>query len=263
MQARAFILIGETALAAVQRVFDAALAAWAAQWGVSAAQCTVSCRRGEGADGAPWNRQWRTGEAQLWMALPSGLESELQRTLFAPDGGHAPYAQARPKIAVRAAGDAHGALVQLLVRAALPTPVEVSAVTAPPDHVHAAGAGTVQVELRLGRETLRCLLDARCVAALAAVPKVHPAPLPKLDYLRVLADTALALPVEIGGATLGLGSLMSVGVGDVIRLDASIDALALVRGPDGAGLFQAYLGRRGELAAIEIANRFKNQGKTA
>ena len=122
-------------------------------------------------------------------------------------------------------------------------------------------AGSIIVRASAGTHTLNLLLDSASVASLLtrngiAASAAAPAALAKrVDYLHVLRALPLRLTVQAGSVQLGLGSLASVGVGDVIRLDAAIDAPVAVLGSDGQALLHAYLGQSDGQVALELSGR--------
>lgn len=267
MPVRDFTLLPGAALAAVRARAASALNAWGVQWGVDMAADAgaVSCER-TSADlaGVAWDQTWNAGPRALWLACPATVPAALQQALFGADGGaegHAASGAAAPAaLAAEAAARALDALCGMLVAGLVEEeggarPQRAMAAQ-PAAAVLARGAGTLLLTIRIGAATLRCLLDSAAVARLAPARVVAArTPLAPVNYLKALHATPVRLPVRVGQAQLGLGALMSVAVGDVIRLDCAVDAPVDVLGPHGGPLLRAYLGQTQGAVAVEIDSR--------
>lgn len=256
MQARNFSLLGASALATVRAKAAAAVAAWAAQWGADATDVTLVCERADRAlAGVAWDQCWNAGTRQLWLACPGAMQDAVQQALFGADA-HAGRAPAAPQLAPLAAARALAALQGALAAALLGEPAATRAVASQPGAQQLGhGAGTLLVQLRLGAASCRVLLDSASVALLAPSTAPARAPLPALDYLKALHATPVRLPVRLARVELGLGALMSVAVGDVIRLHCPVEAAVDVLGPAGDPLFRGYLGQIDGTVAVDIDSR--------
>jgi flagellar motor switch/type III secretory pathway protein FliN len=260
MGVRNFRLLGASTLETVRARAAAAVAAWAAQWGVGLDACEVRCARPGGElAGVAWDGAWHAGPRQCWLELPAALQPALQHAMFGREASHAGAAAAPGQLARLAAARAGAALGAALAGALLgedggqPAQPDVAAPPAP--QLLARGAGSLCVTLAIGAASARILLDSASVAALAPpAPAARPALAP-LKLFKVLAPTPVRLPVRLGQAELGLGALMSVAVGDVIRLERAADAPVEVLGPHGGALFRAYLGQTQGMVAIDIDGR--------
>jgi flagellar motor switch protein FliM len=71
-----------------------------------------------------------------------------------------------------------------------------------------------------------------------------------------LAERPLELHVELEGCELDVGALQDLQVGDVVRLAHGLDRPVCVRHA-GASLCHAYIGRRGNRKAVELAGRLQ------
>jgi hypothetical protein len=115
------------------------------------------------------------------------------------------------------------------------------------------GSGAVLARLLCGRSTLQLLLDPQAVAALAPARPAGTAAMAPCSLQKLAGSARVALPVCLGTVQLDLASLMSVQVGDVIRLDAAASQPLPVLAPDGAApLFYGHLGRAGQMLALEV-----------
>lgn len=258
MPVRPFRLLGAAVLETVQATGLDAWRRWCADWAVAPGAVALDCARP--ADGplpvpADWRQQWRAGEGSVWLAWPAEFESAIQRAVFAPDANHAPVT---PRLATEGGQAALAQLLQQLASTLLGSAeARRDAVTEPDAALFARGAGTLVLRLTVGKHSLRCLIGAEAVEHLAANAPKAPAPakLAPLNLVHVLRDTVITLPVRAGNAELGLGSLLTVGVGDVIALDNPIDDTVTVHGPGGRPLFEGYLGQVDGVIAVEMSSR--------
>jgi hypothetical protein len=259
MDVRDFRLLGAATLDAVRARAAAAVAAWAAQWGVAADACQVSCARPGGElAGVAWEARWEAGSRQLWLAFPPALQQSLQRAMFGRDDRPAGFGAAPGGLAALAADRAADALGAALAGALLDTDggngVQPGMPGQPPVHLLARGAGTLCVTVVVGAARCRILLDGAGVAAFAPAAPAREALAP-VALLKALHATPVRLAVRLGQAELGLSALMSVAVGDVIRLGRAADAPVEVLAPDGSALLHAYPGQTQGMVAIEIDGR--------
>jgi len=257
MDVRDFRLLGASTLDAVRAQAAAAVAAWAGQWGVAADACQVLCARPGGElAGVAWEARWEAGNRQLWLAFPPALQQSLQRAMFGRDDRPAGFGagQLAALAAERAAEALGAALAGALLDAAAGQGVRPGVPTQPPPHLLARGAGTLCVTVAIGAARCRILLDGASVAAFApSVPAREG--LAPVALLKALHATPVRLAVRLGQAELGFSALMSVAVGDVIRLGRAVDAPVEVLAPDGGALLRAYPGQTQGMVAIEIDGR--------
>jgi hypothetical protein len=275
MRQAPYVLLGAERLAAVRRLLDGAVAEWCAAWGVADGELGLDCQRAwEGAAQLPasphWRRPWRAGAPVLSLAWPAELPVQLQRALFGAERQYAP-AEGPARLAEEGAAAAWQSLQQQLAALAAPGATPGEAELAPDGEVWLRASGAVLLALRVGRAACFGVLNHAAVQSLlrqaelrGLLPAASLAPLVAVDHQRLLAGVPLRLPVAVGGARLGLGTLMSLGVGDVIRLDTAVDRPLGVNGPSGAVLFDGYLGLSGNRIALEvvrhdISNGVKNE----
>lgn len=264
MQLRPYTLIGAGVLDGVRRLLDGAVGHWCADWGVARDALTLGCQRaweGEPHWPAAWRQAWTAGEGGLTLAWSEELGRQVQHLLFAPDTRQAGAPRPAP-LAAEAAGAAWQDLLARLAAVAVPGARRDDQPGAPPDGAWRHGSGALLLTLRVGRHCCHGLLDAAAVQALApqAAGPGQPgqaghqalAPLAACDYQQLLAAVPVRLPVEIGRVELGLGSVVSLRVGDVIRLNTPADRALRVAGPSGRTLFGGYLGLKHDSVALEV-----------
>lgn len=133
--------------------------------------------------------------------------------------------------------------------------------------------GSVVVETPWFGTTWRLLLDATAVRGLLrALNMRRPSPVAiarsaPLPVLRALSAIPVHLQVRLAPVDIDLGSLMSLGVGDVLQLGHAVDAPVFVVSPDAAidavPLCHGWLGGRDDRAAIELARPRNGAGTSA
>jgi flagellar motor switch/type III secretory pathway protein FliN len=264
MAVRSFTLIGADVLSAVQGMLQAVVHDWCADWGLAREELALECLRAwEGQGRLPavpgWREAWCDGDAELALAWPADTAAQLQRLMFGNDHYAAMHGGAGG-MAAAAAEAAWQALLRQLLAVTLPDARADSARPAASDAAWKHASGAVLMELRVGRKACHGLLNAAAwqglvrqarLRGLLAAELAQPA-LPALDYAQLLSSLPVRLPVELGRVDVGLGSLASLGVGDVIRLDVPADRALSVRSVDGVCLFDGYLGLRDGMVALEV-----------
>ncbi len=254
-EARPYRLLGDSAVGAVRGALAQAVSAWAADWGVASARVGVGVERAwdsAAARSLGWNRSAQTAGRQAWLAAGSDLEGGLQQALFPADPGFGPGGDAPAGLAAAGAREALGGLLDALVGAALSTRHGVPrGAAAVPAALWRRGSGAVVAQVAVGGRHCHVLLDGAAVQAF--VPPAAPLPaLPAVDVAAGVADVPVSLRLDAGTARVGLGALLSLAPGDVIRLDRQADAPLALGTLAGDPLFHAYLGRCGNGVAVEL-----------
>lgn len=264
MQVSPYTLLGSSVLAAIERQLSNAALAWAVDWGIAGPALSFACKRAYEvlpstalAAGA-WRQCWQAEQRSVWLGWPPEFVAEMQRALFEPDDGYASHAQHQPITVAACTRRALGDLAAA-VRNAAGTGMQAGRGSEldPPRAQFLRGAGAIIWQVRIGEQALHCLLDDGSVrfAACDAVVANSAPKLARIDLKHALADVPVSMRVQVGSASVGLGALLSAGVGDVIRLGTSIDAPVSIMAPSGAVMFEAYLGRMRDSVAIEVAGQ--------
>ena len=116
-------------------------------------------------------------------------------------------------------------------------------------------SGAMVATIRIGDQTATWALNYGCIKGLPQFPAtVMLPPIAEGNLQQALSHVSLSLPVEIGQAEVDVASLLTLALGDVIRLDSCIDKPINVRGPNGEALFGAHLGRQDKAVAIEVTH---------
>ncbi len=182
------------------------------------------------------------------------MPTQVENLVFPPDRTYAEQAAGEATLASEAATAALHALLQAIALGCVGgAPAQTG--SAPPASLLAAGSGALIVQLRVLRATCVCLLDAGAVGALYRAPAPSLPALPPLAYAQALRAVPVRLPLSIGQAEVALGSLVTLAVGDVVRLESSVAQPLKVSGPNGTVWFEAHLGTLDASLAIEVAKR--------
>lgn len=256
MSARPFRLVGDSVLLNVHKALHGAVSQWARDWGCDTP--ALDCRRASDPDNRreppalAW-RECREGAAGcIWFGWQTGAVAEMQRSLFG-EAATSHGASGRPRMAPALAERAFESLLDTLAASVGDVGASVTAEAEPESALFASGAGGVTAHLRLGKLSIVFMMDAASVERLAPRASRALEPLSPVDYPQVLSALPVRLWVGIGGTRVGLTTLMSVGIGDVVVLDSPVDEPAQVLDDSGTLLFPAYLGRMSERIVVEVA----------
>jgi hypothetical protein len=254
-EARPFRLLGDGAMRAVRGALAQAVSAWAGDWGLASARVDVGVQRawdGAVARTLTWNHSAGTNGRHTWLAVGADFANGLQQSLFPADPGFCPGGNAPAALAAAGARQALDGLLDALVCAALSSRHDVPRATAAvPAAPWRHGSGALVAQITVGGRHCHVLLDDAAVQALAP-PAARLPPLPAVDVAAGVADVPVALRLDAGTARVGLGALLSLAPGDVIRLERQTDEPLALNTPSGDPLFHAYLGQRGADVAVEL-----------
>lgn len=257
MHAMPFRLVGCSALRAVQAALARAVSSWAAEWGVDQALMAVAVERAwettPSARMGNWNHGGQAGERNTWFACSDDFRSLLQLAMFGAADAPAPAGKA--SLAPAGACQAGQSLLDLLGRAALASQQGTQSEYGPevPAACWQRGGGAVVAHVAVGGQVVRVLLDSAAVQAVQLPPAALPALLPA-DLNAGLAKVPVALQLCAGSARVGLGSLMALSAGDVLRLGTPGDAPLSLQTLSGSPILAGYLGRCGDSVAVELVH---------
>jgi hypothetical protein len=258
MAVRAFHLLGAGHLDSIRALFIQALDDWRDAWGIGCdlGDLTVEPASPTGVDTAvDWCRYWTAVATTggVWCDWSDGLAADVARLVFPADGNRRADVD-EGALARRGGEAAFDALLDRLRALCAGDGATVALLRQPdPDSVR-HGSGCVCVRIGLNRAGLRLLLDAACVRRLSGRAAAAPlARLGEVSLRKVLDRVPVKLNVEAGVAEIGAGTLLTIGVGDVIALPVALDGTLSVHLPGGAELCRGYIGRRDNAFAVEIA----------
>lgn len=242
---RPFVLLATSHLTAFRERLHVLLQGWCADWGIDASELQLECLRADG-QVARAQQGWQGLQGGVWHMVGSGWLAALRSQM---------WQESTPNTESLAASATLAAHQDWLARLkAWPTEGATANAGAAVADCFAPGSGAVLARLVLGGHACD-ILFALPTAWLPALPVAKPrlpAPVPRSSALGKLA---VHLQVEAGRSEVALGNLLMLAVGDVIRLDHSIDAPLQVFAPKWEHVFDGYLGKRGERMALELVPR--------
>jgi hypothetical protein len=267
MLVRPYRLLGDAHLARLRDLVAGVLARWADAWGVAPAAVSVPSLEPAAAAWPAmqakdaWRQQWSGAAGSVWCDWDADGPREAGHLVFPPDEGHAAGAEPGPLAAAGAAA-AFDDLLAGLRRLCSGEAAAVSLLRPLPPDAGRPGSGAVCVTVALGRARVGMLLDDACVRHLLGVRTDEALPrLGKVAFGKALERVPVTLTVRAGDVELGAGTLLGVGVGDVIALPLALDAPMSIALAGGAEICKGFIGRRGNRLAVEIANKSYNETK--
>jgi flagellar motor switch/type III secretory pathway protein FliN len=208
-----------------------------------------------------WRQQWTGLAGAVWCDWDADGPREVKRLVFPDDGAYAPDA-GPGRLAETGAAAAFDDLLAALRLSCFGADLDVSLLRPLPPESMAPGSGAVCATVALGRARIAMLLDDACVRQMAGAATAEALPrLGKVAIGKALERAPVTLTVRAGDVELGAGTLLSIGVGDVIALPLALDAPMSVALAHGTELCKGFIGRHGDRLAVEIANKSLNVSK--
>jgi hypothetical protein len=238
----------ERGLQSLAKALEDQLARWRAAWGIGCDAAGLRCQpAGQLPDAVgDWLAFDAAGTAQAWFCVRDDKDAGLLQALF-------PGVVAPGPLACSVAGacrrDAIERIATLLGLACVDERAE-----APAAALTRVGSGAVEADLA-APPGARLLVGPEVAARWRKGRKQQLRPREVLVAATEAAtNESLLLQVELDGCELEVGALQGLQVGDVVRLDHGLQTPASVR-HGGEPLCNAYLGRRGNRKAVELAGR--------
>lgn len=253
MSVRPLRLLSAAHLGRIRTLLVRVLEDWEDAWGIERGKLELAVDAASGGPAADWRQHWAGDEGAAWCDWSPDLSGELVKLVFPDDGSHAPGANDAP-LAQAGAEAAFDQLLEALRTQCVGSGAPVALLRQPDADGVRHASGYVRVRLALRRAWLRVLLDGECVRRLLDFGA--PEPLAKLGSVplrKALDHIPVALTVKAGEVEIGAGTLLTIGVGDVIALPVPLDGSLSVDLPGGAQLCRGYIGRHGDSLAVEIA----------
>lgn len=263
MTVRPYVLLSGRVISKLQACLLEAVREWSKDWGVNTPVAVICEQLSDVSTNtmpATWHLSYVAERKKVWFATNMAeLETALRKQLFPSDRRLDVTGQANGSIAFATAKHAASDLFERLASTLGFIPADIqngaieldASVTEP-----ASGAALIQIEL--ADRSIAIVMNHACLTSTVADdPAVSGSAAPLMGLAQALNDVPVVLPIEIGRVELDVASLVSLGVGDVVRLSATVDAPLEIRNDSGATLFNAYLGMRDGLTALEIASNNK------
>jgi flagellar motor switch/type III secretory pathway protein FliN len=264
MQTRPYKLLGSGELAWLTRSAQQSLDNWAGEWLAGTGSTAVRCLPAHECS----NKNRLAGQPAAWtrFSMPQGhwfaillddhAAAVLAGGLFGPAGagGRAPGdRQSALALSVVRKAAAHMSLSLLkrmvpLGDAALPA-ISSDSLPAP---VWQYGSGAVVFEISLASEQVWALAAPETVIAACDGRGRRPGKPELTDLAQALQRQKVELQVSSGEAEMELGTLQTLAVGDVVRLDTRADEPLAVTDALGAQMGRAFLGVNEGSKAIQL-----------
>ncbi|HYD61591.1 MAG TPA: FliM/FliN family flagellar motor C-terminal domain-containing protein [Noviherbaspirillum sp.] len=206
----------------------------------------------------PWQLRCGAAGKSAWFGWQPEFVRVIQRQMFPSDQRHLMQSKSIPSIAADAGDAAAKGIVDRIVEALglQADCCHVSDATGPEENAFALASGALLVRIKLDEHTIVSLLDHGCMRAEAGYAGAKSvAPIQRDAVNRAFGRIAVTLPVEIGEVEVDVGSLLTLAVGDVIRLETSVDQPLTVFGPERKPLFDAHPGVLEGKIAVEVVRR--------
>ncbi len=263
MTVRPYVLLSDAVLGKLRACLLEAVGEWSKDWGLTA-QIAVECEQAAGLTAAamPTNcyLHYVSADKKAWFATNvTELEVAIRKNLFPSDRRLEVSNQTTGSIASATAKHAAADVFERLASTLgfMPTDVQSGSMDIDSSLTEPA-SGAVLVQIQFADRPIVILMNHSCLASIVpAEPFVSGISTPLIALSQALADVPVVLPIEIGRVELDVASLISLGIGDVVRLPASVDAPLEIRNESGTTLFNAYLGKRNGSVALEVAGNSK------
>lgn len=257
MNIRPYRLVGDSILLKAQNHFLMVIEKWCEDWKLNISS-SLTCNRTEIEGKHPCSAYacYKNEEKQVWIDLASqnSIPSLLARELFSislMEGASDREDGMAASAAKRIAAD----LVERIVSSCELITVSVKSTEEAFSSLYMPGAGTLSLHVNIGSCAFDILLNGACVTQLFPHGS-RPIALPETVEMRdALSDVPMSLLVELGCVEASVASVLTLNVGDVVKLDSPVDLPLAVKNDGEAVLFHAYLGRQERNLAIEVVNR--------
>jgi hypothetical protein len=268
MAPRPFKLLSGAEVGRFRELAQRCVGEWTEAWFAEAVQLPVRCfaahdypERKWAAREPNWTRLASAPDRWVAVLTAGDADARLQEYLFRGARGLAADAS-HPS--VLAAETGKEALLELAtsILAAMPgqngagTPGATADV--PPDDVWYIGSGGLVFELELGQGRATILASPGLIISACGAARTGRRPEPRfVDFREALRGQTLEVRFVAGEAELELGTLQTMVVGDVVRLDSKVDEPLMLIGPAGSPLAAGYLGIHEGRKAAQLAKARK------
>lgn len=263
MTVRPYVLLGDRVLERLRAYLVEAVGEWSKDWGLTA-QIVVACKSISDMTTADmpdnWHLHYASAQKKLWFATNvTELDAAVRKNLFSSDRRLEISHQAPGSIATATAKRAVADVFERLASTLGFTPADEQGGKVGMDATLTEPAsGAVWTQIQFGDRSIAFVMNYACLVSIVPEePAVSASATPLIGIAQALTDVPVVLPIEIGRVELDVASLISLGIGDVVRLPASVDAPLEIRNESGSPLFNAYLGMRDGLVALEVASNNK------
>lgn len=263
MTVRPYVLLSDGVLGKLRACLLEAVGEWSKDWGLTA-QVDLECKQAAEftavAMSAGWHLHYASVHKKVWFSTNvTELEAAVRRNLFPSDRRLEISNQVNGSIATAMVKRATADVFERLASTLGFTPTDVQSGSMDIDSfLTEPASGAVLIQIQFGDRPIAILMNHTCLTSIVPEePLVFGTTTPLITLSQALTDVPVVLPIEIGRVELDVASLISLGIGDVVRLPASVDEPLEIRNENGTALFNAYLGKRDGLVALEVASNNK------
>lgn len=260
MTVRPYVLLSDGVLGKLRACLLEAVEEWSKDWGLTA-DVVLVCEQATGLMSvnvpANWHLHYVGGHKKVWFGTNvTELETAIRKNLFQSDRRLEISNQVNGSIAAATAKRAVADVFERLASTLGFTPTDAQSGSMEVDSALTAPAsGAVLVQIQFGDRSIAILMNHSCLTSIVPeAPVASGSATPLMSLAQALTEVPVVLPIEIGRVELDVASLISLGIGDVVRLPASVDAPLEIRNENGTALFNAYIGKRDGLVALEVAS---------
>jgi hypothetical protein len=262
MNARPYALLAASTVSAIEQKLDGIVAGWCVDWGVEKSTITIEYKRAWEATALPWASQWvQYGQPDqkgtVWLCGQDKAAEALQSQMFPSEVRYGPVTLSSTRsMASEASASAMASLITNVAGTFCGAEAAATdARTTQPEYgMGKPGSGAIAAVIRIGSATLTLLLDHACVRrnALETVRPVSKA-LSRAKKGDLLSNISITLELELGRAQVGVGNLITLVPGDVIRLDTAVDQPLTVFNTERQAVLSGYLATSGGTVVLELA----------
>lgn len=257
--ARTFRLLGKREHADIGTLIEPALTAWVKQW-FGNEQISVHCTPAE-FDFSKQTDWWYAKPVTGWgvyIKKAPGINKRLTLALF----GSLPKIATLYETPTPLVGDCLNNAIADLAASALQALTDskdqrhpVLVAQAPTEAQLGTGNGTIQAQLHFADISLPMIIPGALTEAVlrsSTIPKSAAASSPLVDPMNIIAGKPISLTAMLGQAQIDIGTLQSIAIGDVIRIQTRVDQPATLITREGATLCQGYVGSRNNFKSIQL-----------
>lgn len=256
---RAFLVFGKQEHANMGTLIQAALATWARQW-FGEGQVSVDCTPAilDTSEQMEW---WYAKPATGWGVFIKNTP-DLTRQLVLALFGDLPKSGRQDELLTPLVKDCITDAITDLAACTL------HAITDSKDHPHPTllaqapteahpetGNGAIHAQLHFSGISLPMIIPGSLAETALRGDKVQKsaaASTPLTDPITMILNKPISLTAILGQAQIDIGTLQSIAIGDVIRVQTRIDQPATLATREGITLCQGYVGSRNNYKSLQL-----------
>lgn len=258
-----YLLFGQSELKRLTDTLQPLAVSWAKQW-LGQEQVHLTCLPRSAALPAHGEGEWLFAKSStsqgIFLHRPSGFSKSMTRELFGDLSKTAGLSDTPSPLL----GDSIQAVLLDLVTAVFsaldpsPSHGKIVFISQIPDpSAFAEGTGTVILSLQIKSINLLFLLTGSQCENFLRLGKGsknnHGKLAPLENFMPIIQTKPIKVSAILGEAEIDIGTLQSISIGDVIRLDIPIDKPTQLFTSEGIPLCKGYLGARDEFKSLQLS----------